>query len=361
MTAKPGRSGDRPPPTGPLVLSRQSYDELFEVAAQLLALVRRAVLALAPTWPERLVALGADPADQLPHSGLETTETDCCTLLSGADFVVGEAGPWLVGLDTGGALGVPRESGVLPEQDGEPLFGHDPQAARAEALADLCARTGLPCAVALIGPGFTLDDAHDLRQRGFTADLLDPDRLPGALGRPGELRYALGLLGARQSGGTDPAPVRHAQRAGLLLLPPFSSGLLADKRALALVSEGLPWMTRGERALVERRLPWTRITLAGRTGWHGTEQQLPDLLLAHRERFILKRAVSGTGPVLVGHETDNRTWTAAVRRAFEQADSVVQEYVRPAASPLVLRTLLFGNRPAGCRIRYPAPGAVLAR
>ncbi|MGI5351738.1 hypothetical protein ACQEU8_26675 [Streptomyces sp. CA-250714] len=359
MTATPGLPGVPLPPAGPLVLPRHSYDELFDTAAQLLALVRRAVLAPAPSWPERLVALGADPADQLPHSGLETTETDCCTLLAGADFVVGEAGPWLVGLDTGAALGVPHECEALPEQGGEPLFGYDPRAARAEALADLCARRGLPPAVALIGPGFHPDEAQDLRDRGFTADLVDPGRLPGALGRPGRLRYALGMLGTRQSGGTDPAPVRHAQRAGLLLLPPFSSGLLADKRALALVSEGLPWMTRGERALVERRLPWTRITLAGRTGWHGTEQQLPDLLLAHRERFILKRAVSGTGPVLVGHETDDRTWTTAIRRAFEQADSVVQEHVRPAASPLVLRTLLFGNRPGGCHLRHP-PRTVLA-
>ncbi|MGP3977378.1 hypothetical protein ACTWQF_25885 [Streptomyces sp. 8N114] len=359
MTAKPGRSGDRPPPAGPLVLSRQSYDELFEVAAALLTLVRRAVLALAPTWPERLCALGADPADHLPPSGLETTETDCCTLLAGADFVADGTGPRLVGLDTGTVLGSTGEIAALSsagqEKLPERLFGYDPRAALADALADLCARRGLPRSLALIGPGFHPDDVHDLRQRCFTADLLDPGRLPGALGRPGGLRYALGLLsGARQTGGTDLAPLRDAQRAGLLLLPPLSSSLLADKRALALVSEGLPWMTRGERALVERRLPWTRITLAGRTSWHGTEQELPGLLLTQRERFVLKRAVAGAGPVVVGHGTDERTWAAAVRRAFAQGDSVVQEYVRPAPSPspLALRALLFAGRPGG---------AVLAR
>ncbi|MBO8192081.1 hypothetical protein ITI46_10445, partial [Streptomyces oryzae] len=338
MRAAPDRPGARPLPAGRLVLPRHSYDELFEVAAKLLALVRRAVLSLAPTWPERLVALGADPADHLPPTGLESTETDCCTMLAGADFVVGESGPWLVALDTSATLGSVRGGAVLASADGlergqEVLFGYDPRAVRADALAELCARRGLPRAVALIGPGFHADDVHDLRQRGFTADVLRPGGLPGALGRPGSPRYAMGLLSsARQRGRTGPAPVhpaavRDAQRAGLLLLPTLSGGLLADRRALALVSEGLPWMTRAEQALVERRLPWTRLSLAGRTQWHGTEQELPGLLLAQRERFVLKRAVAGAGPLVAGHETDEHTWTAAVLRAFRDTDSVVQEYV----------------------------------
>ncbi|MBO8198038.1 hypothetical protein JW613_06940 [Streptomyces smyrnaeus] len=392
MTAASHRPGTRPLPTGPFVLPRSRYDELFDTTAALLALVRRAVLALAPTWPERLVALGADPADHPPHSGLEAAETEHCALLAGADFLVDETGPRLVGLDPDGALGSARRTGMLTSarlhthtrpQDG-PLFGHDPRAVRAEALAEVCAHRGLPRTVALIGPGFHPQDVHDLTEHGFAADLLAPTDLPGALGRPGGLRYALGLLGStRRATGTDLGPLRDTQRAGMLLLPPLSSGLLADKRALALVSEGLPWMTRGERALVERGLPWTRITLAGRTRWHDGERELPGLLLTERERFVLKPAVAGAGPVLVGHRTDESTWAAAVRRAFGQGDSVVQEHIRPAPYPLrmgdgtgtwtvpaapVLSPVLFAGRPGGCRVRYltPAGGslpadAVLAR
>ncbi|MBO8188125.1 hypothetical protein [Streptomyces spirodelae] len=361
MTAAQERPGERPPPARPHVLPHGRYDELFETTAALLALVRRAVLALGPTWPERLVALGADPADHPPYSGLESTETDCCTMLASGEFVVGETGPRLVALGAGASLDSAEDVTALSSasqgQAGGTLFAHDPRAARAAALADLCAHRGLPRSVALVGPGFAPDDAHDLRQRGFTTALLGPDRLPGALGRPGRPRYALGLLsGARPAADQDRARLRDAQRAGLLLLPPLSSTLLADRRALALVSEGLPWMTHGERSLVERRLPWTRLALAGRTWWHGTEQELPELLLAQRERFVVKHAVAGAGPLVAGHETDERTWTAAVRRAFRNADSVVQEYVRPAPAPLTLSARLFADRPGGCRVRYPLAG-----
>ena len=44
--------------------------------------------------------------------------------------------------------------------------------------------------------------------------------------------------------GTDPAPVMAAVAQGLLLLPAQSSTLLADKRTLALVSEGLATPSR---------------------------------------------------------------------------------------------------------------------
>ncbi|MDF4249992.1 hypothetical protein [Streptomyces sp. WMMB303] len=373
--AAAGLPAQGPLPARPFVLPRGRYDELFETAATLLTLVRRAVLALGPTWPERLVALGADPADHPPHSGLETVETECCALLAGADFLVGTGGPRLLGLDTGGTLGSHRETGVLtrawqraaaapPEG---PLFGHDPRTVRAAALADLCARRGLPRTVALIGPGFHPDELRELRAHGFIADLL-----PGTGARDGPDRrsYALGLFGGAPTTAGGAAALPKAYRAGLLLPQP-SSALLADKRALALVSEGLPWMTRGERALVERRLPWTRITLAGRTTWHGTERDLPGLVLEEPERFVLKRAVAGSGPVLAGHATEPAVWAAAVRRAFGLGDSVVQEYVRPAPHPVelsdgtaapravraaapVLSPLLFAGRPGGCRVSFPA-------
>ncbi|WP_432108250.1 hypothetical protein [Streptomyces sp. AA1529] len=374
--AAAGLPAQGPLPARPFVLPRGRYDELFRTAAALLALVRRAVLALGPTWPERLVALGADPADHPPYSGLERVETECCALLAGADFLVGAGGPQLLGLDTGGTPGSPRETGVLtrawqraaaglPEA---PLFGHDPLTVRAAALADFCARRGLPRTVALIGPGFHPDEQRELRAHGFAADLLS---CAGPRDGPGRQSYALGLLGGAHPAGSGASGLPRTHRAGLLLPQP-SSGLLADKRALALVSEGLPWMTRGERRLVERRLPWTRITLAGRTTWHGTERDLPGLVLAEPERFVLKRAVAGTGPVVAGHATEPEVWAAAVRRAFGLGDSVVQEYVRPAPHPVelsdgaavrtvhgaaaVLSPLLFAGRPGGCRVSFPTPG-----
>lgn len=384
-------------PAQPFVLPRRSYDELFVVGKVLLGLVRRAVLSLGPTWPERLVALGADPADHPLFSGLDNTETDYCAMMARADIVVGESGPQLLGFDVGDAFGGPHETHAFTRvwrrthtEDGRPPFtGHDPLAARAAAFEDVCTRRGLPRALAVIAPpGGTARpgdgrfpghlperlperDLEHFRARGFEAALFAPEELPGALGRPGKLRYPLGLRafapGDRSQGGARVEPVRAAQRAGLLLLPPQSGGLLDNKKALALVSEGLPWMTRGERGLVDRWLPWTRISVAGRTRWHGTEQELPGLLWGERERFVLKSAVRAAGrPPLVGRECGARVWAAAVERAFREGDSVVQEYVEPAGTLVeltdgdttwmsrlapVLSPMLFGGRPGGCWVR----------
>ncbi|MDJ1133954.1 hypothetical protein [Streptomyces iconiensis] len=382
----------------PLVLPRRSYDELFGVGRVLLGLVRRAVLSLGPTWPERLVALDADPADHPLLSGLDNTETDYCAMMARADIVVGEAGPQLLGFDAGDTFGGPHETHAFTRvwrrthtEDGRPPFtGHDPLAARVGAFEDVCTRRGLPRALAVIagphcpgpraGSGLHERDLEHFRARGFEAARFGPGELPAALGHPGKLRYPLGLRdfapGDWSGSGVSVEPVRDAQRAGLLLLPPQSSALLDNKRALALVSEGLPWMTRGERGLVDRWLPWTRITVAGRTAWHGTEQELPGLLLGDRERFVLKSAVRAGGrQVLVGRECGARAWAAAVERAFLEGDSVVQEYVEPAGAPVeltdgettwmsrltpVLSPMLFGGRPGGCwaRSRLAAGGTV---
>lgn len=422
-------------PARPLTLPRRSYDELFGAAKVLLGLVRRAVLSLGATWPDRLVALGADPAGHPLLSALETTETDFCAMMARADVVVGETGPRLLGFHVGDAFDGLYETHAFTRvwrrthvEAGQPVFaGHDPLAARADAFEDVCARRGLPRALALVAgsrlrPGGDRSpargagrraglDLEEFRARGFEAALFTPEKLPGAPGRTGRPRYALGLRSVppgrrsplpgtappgpdrpdrpdgpvapdepREAAGTVEADeaveaVRAARRAGLLLLPPRGSGLLADKRALALVSEGLPWMTRGERELVDHWLPWTRISLPGRTSWHGTEQELPELLLADREHFVLKSAAPTAGrPPLLGRECGAREWAAAVERAFREGDSVAQEYVESAGTRVeltdgeatwmshaapVLSPMLFGGRPGGCWVRSrPADGGM---
>lgn len=387
---------DEPLPAQPFVLPRRTYDELFGVTRAMLSLVRRAVLALGATWPARLAALEADPEDHPLLSGLDNTETDHCTMMARADIVVGESGPRLLDLRVGGAFEGPHETPAFAAVwrrthavDGRsPFTGHDPSAARTASFEDVCARRGLPRSVAVLGrapdaagPGQVHErDLEQFRSRGFRAGFFEPGALPGALGRPGRLRYALGLCRPAPAGWSDAEveALRDAQRAGLLLLPPQSSGLLANRRALALVSEGLPWMTRGERLLVERWLPWTRISVAGRTWRDGRECELPGLLLRDREQFVLKRAVGVRGrSALVGRHTAASEWRQEVERAFWEGDCVAQEYVEPASCPLeftdgtalwtsqvtpVLSPMLFGGRPGGCLARYVHGGsAAVAR
>ncbi|GAA2077390.1 hypothetical protein GCM10009801_33460 [Streptomyces albiaxialis] len=397
----PGTGGSALP-ARPFVLPRRSYDELFGISRLVLALLRRAALARGTSWPARLAALGARSEDHPLLSGMDNTETGYCSLMARADVVVGADGPRLLDFHVGGAFpGAVETSGlarvwgrVYGAGDGPPFAGHDPLATRAEAFAEVCARRRLPRAVAVLGRAEDLDPHADagenpkagaryaerevagFRERGFAADFFEPGALPEALGRPARLRYPLGLCRfsptAWARAGLDTGPVRDAQRAGLLLLPPQSGGLLADRRVLALVSAGLPWMTRGERELTDRWLPWTRPTLAGRTPWRDGERELPDAVLADREAYVLKSAVRDAGHVLVGRRTDEARWRRAVEDAFRRGDGVVQEYVEPLSCPLeltdgetvwtapvtpVFGPMLFGGRPGGCWGRYALPGS----
>ncbi|MEV6398559.1 hypothetical protein AB0M39_27930 [Streptomyces sp. NPDC051907] len=387
-----------PLPAQPFVVPQRSYDELFDVARTLLALVRRAVLALGGGWPERAEALGAEPGDYPLLSGLDHTETEYCSMMARPDIVIGERGPQLLEFNVSGTFGGPNEthglSAVWRRTHSERFFGHDPLAARVRAFEDVCASRGLPRAIAVVGSlGDLLDTAdvrfqelelEQFRRRGFTADFFEPDALTEALGRPGSLRYPLGLRNFAPADwkerGISMEPVRDAQRSGMLLLPPQSSGLLANKKALALVSEGRPWMTRAERRIADRHLPWTRITLPGRTAWRGEEHELVRLVLDRPERFVLKKAIGMMGrEVLVGRHTEPVDWQRAVQAAFVSGDSVVQEYVEAATCPLeltdgqslytaqvapVLSPMLFGDRPGGCMARYyaakPAAGGVVS-
>jgi hypothetical protein len=383
-------------PAQPFVLPHSSYDELFEVGRVLLSLVRRAVLAQGGGWPARAEALGADPDDYPLLSGQDNTETEYCAMMARPDLVVGERGPQLLEFNVSGTFGGPSETHALAavwqrthQGDGRPPFtGSDPLVARVQAYEDICARRNLPKAVAVVGsPGDPLDDSdvrfHQLtldqfRRRGFTADFFEPHQLPDALGRPGALRYPLGLrdfaLLELRERGISIEPVHQSQRSGFLLLPPQSSGLLANRKALALVSEGRPWMTRAERRTVEQHLPWTRMTIPGRTDWQGGEHDLPALLFRERDRFVLKRAIGQTGrEVLLGRHTGQQAWEEAVTGAFEAGDSIVQEYVEPLSCPLeltdgkttwtapvspVLSPMLFNGRAGGCWARFlPDSGA----
>ncbi|MDQ0939571.1 hypothetical protein [Streptomyces sp. V1I1] len=382
-------------PAQPFVLPRSSYDELFEVSRVLLSLVRRAVLAQGGSWPARAEALGADPDDYPLLSGQDNTETEYCAMMARPDIVIGERGPQLLDFNVSGTFGGPIETHALAavwqrthQDDGRtPFTGSDPLVARVQAYEDVCTRRNLPKAVAVVGSlGDLLEDSdirfHQLtldqfRRRGFTADFFEPHELPDALGRPGALRYPLGLrnfalLDWRERGiGIE--PVHQSQRSGLLLLPPQSSGLLANKKALALVSEGRPWMTRAERRTVERHLPWTRMTIPGRTDWQQGEHDLPALLFRERDRFVLKRAIGQTGrEVLIGRHTGQQAWEEAVNGAFEAGDSIVQEYVEPLSCPLeltdgratwtapvspVLSPMLFNGRAGGCWARFLPDGS----
>ncbi|MGI8329152.1 hypothetical protein ACRYCC_04250 [Actinomadura scrupuli] len=383
-------------PQHPFVIPETSYRELFRAGHGLLRLLRRAVLRSGTTRRSRMAALGAGDS-AYPIFADDDFEERFCALMARPDVVIGPDGPKFVEFNVSGTFGGPTESQVFtsvwhqvygPREEAG-FWGFDSFRARADALLAARRELGAEPTLAVVGsrrdiPGAGSDRYFDLevrylRRRGLTADFFEPEDLLDGLGLPGRLRYALGLRYFNvvdwQNHGIDLAPVRTAVRAGWRLLPSQTSGMLANKKVLAWVSEGRPWMTETERDLADRYLPWTREVRDTKTTWRGRVRALPELLLAHPENFVLKKSIGMMGlEVLLGPDTGERRWADAVEDALASGDWIVQEYITPVRVPMVLsdgseagtRTemvapvlspCLFGTGSGGCLTRFFPDGS----
>jgi len=106
--------------------------------------------------------------------------------------------------------------------------------------------------------------------------------------------------------------------------------LLSDKRILALLSERADsaLFTAEEREVIERYLPWTRAVGPGAATYRGVTRSLPDLLLAHREDFVLKPSFGYQGRgVTFGRSTPPDVWARLVAEAVTQGEWLAQERV----------------------------------
>jgi hypothetical protein len=148
--------------------------------------------------------------------------------------------------------------------------------------------------------------------------------------------------------------------------------LLADKRLLALVSEGLVCRSAADWAFTSTYVPWTRIVDDRSVEWRGHRHNLAELIINAKDDLVLKRGIGNSGQeVTIGRDTDEATWRLTAMSAMD-GSSVVQEYVPPqpytlelmgeqgvaesAAVAPVLSPMLMGGRPAGCFARYIRAG-----
>jgi hypothetical protein len=106
--------------------------------------------------------------------------------------------------------------------------------------------------------------------------------------------------------------------------------LLGDKRNLALLSQHAEsdLFTAAERDLLAEHLPWSREVGPEYTAFGGERAPLPELLLSHREAFVIKPAdgCQGTG-VIVGKRTSPDAWRRAVHQAVGAKGWLAQQYV----------------------------------
>ncbi|KJS57826.1 hypothetical protein [Streptomyces rubellomurinus] len=373
----------------PVVLPLASWRELFTATATLLSLLRRALFTAAPDPASRIAALGADPA-LYPLTVTGPLEERYATCIARPDILIETGGgPKFIEFNIGSGIGGVVDTALhtrawthaLGGPDTTPLTAPDPLAVRDTLLARAVRDLHAPPAVALLGTRrdypagryFELQ-LDSLRRHGLEAEFFEPEDLP-----TDPTRYKVGLRHLTilewQRHGIDLAPVRAALDAGCALIATQSAYLVANKKVLAWISEGRPWMSETERAAVERYLPWTRV-LADRPARHrGRTRPLPELLLDHPEDYVLKPAIGMSGQqVLVGRTCEPRLWRETVTRAAAAEDHIVQEHVEPAPITMefaaddqatttfhapvqpVFSPFLFDGRPAGCLVRYLPPG-----
>ncbi|MPY61990.1 hypothetical protein [Streptomyces spongiae] len=339
----------------PMVVPRESYRELMRATERVLELQRRAVIALAPDSEGRVAALKADPAD-LPRLGSdEAYEAAHAIDFSRADVVVAEDGPKFVEFNVGAGVGamlefelerriwqqVRRETGE-PELTAPSLYG-----LIAGHVERTCAALGIPPAVLLVGcladPAKTTryfdTQIGLLREQGVQARFAD---LRTLLDEMGSTAGTAGLLGIVQFAereanncGWDMSPLVTATRNGLFALPSQTARLVDSKKVLALLSEGLPWMSGEDHDVVRRHVPWTRIVADRKADWRGRSHELPVLLVEQQEHFVLKGASGySSQEVFFGLSTPAADWERLVASAVESEYYVAQEVVMPVRHPM---------------------------
>ncbi len=110
--------------------------------------------------------------------------------------------------------------------------------------------------------------------------------------------------------------------------------LLGDKRNLALLSQNQDSriFSARERDLIRNCIPWSRELKPGKTEYEGEVVRLPDFLLSHRERFVIKKGESlGGADVYIGKFLGATYWERRVREAMEMGGWMVQEFEESSA------------------------------
>ncbi|MFE4975088.1 hypothetical protein ACFRAR_23665 [Kitasatospora sp. NPDC056651] len=382
-------------PAAPMAIPRASYAEVFRVSVALVELLRRTALETGRTNADRLAAYGM-PAEEdrlwIDDAFVEERYADSVVR---PDLVIGPDGPQFLEFNVSGALGGVVETqsrlavwnGLHADRDGRvPYRSPNPLAVRAEMFRSLAADLALAPRVAVVGssrvpgvePRYFEMETDYYNSHGLTARFFEPEELHRAWDCAPHLRHSIGLRNFTipdwLEAGIDTAPVQDALDNGCVLVGTQTSTFLHSKLTMGLLSEGRPWMTEGERRLVERYLPWTRVLSERKTEREGRQVDLLPFVLANREQLVLKAALGDCGKqVVLGRETDQAAWESAVGEALASGPSIVQQFVRPQGCKVslitdgsdepqdvdvapVLGPLVFGGRPAGLFCRFYGDG-----
>lgn len=339
-------------PAGPFMIPRSSYAELFRSSFAILDLLRRTVLHTAPTTAGRLEAYGVSGTDYPLFLDDQVLEERYAACMARPDIIIGPGGPKFLEFNVSGAIGGSVELHSLLQawdflyrSDNVPPFrSTDPFAARRDLFDDVSAELAVAQRLLLVGSVRDLKHTSSTRyfdmemkylhRHGFVVDHAEPEQLDDLLGDEKAVRYPLGLrhftIPEWKQLGIDTTPVRNALRRGCLLLSTQTSEFLANKKTLGLLSEGQPWMSKAEEALVRTYIPWTRVLGDRKTGRNGRSIDLLDYTLEHQADLVVKQGIGMQGQqVVLGRTVTPEQWREVVQLAAVRCDSIVQEYIEP--------------------------------
>lgn len=184
--------------------------------------------------------------------------------------------------------------------------------------------------------------AEYFRSQGVPCTIADPrecelreGRLYAA-GEPIDLIYKRVLISELvEREGMDCPVVRAVRQGAVCMVNPFRCKILHKKRSLAVLSDerNAEWFTEEEQRAIELHIPWTRPVEERRATRGGDHVDLVPWIARNREHLVLKPNDDyGGAGIVLGWETDDAGWEAAIRRALTEP-YIVQERIALPSEP----------------------------
>lgn len=144
-------------------------------------------------------------------------------------------------------------------------------------------------------------------------------------------RVLLSELVSRE--GLDNPVIRAVREHAVCMVNPFRCKLLHKKSSFAVLSDetNAHLFSPEERKAIQQHIPWTRNVAERRTLFDGVEIDLIPYVSSHKDDFVLKPndEYGGKGIVL-GWETEQTQWEAALQAALEEPSIVQQRICIPS-------------------------------
>jgi hypothetical protein len=181
--------------------------------------------------------------------------------------------------------------------------------------------------------------AEYLKREGFMAEVVSPEQLEYRNGRlrRGEIEIDIVYRSVSVQEFLVRFDLNHplvkAYKDGAVcMVNSFRSEVAAKRGIFDLLTDDAitSRFPAAERKAIREFVPWTRLVQAAKTSYHDKTVDLPEFVMKHRERLVLKpNDHASDQSTFLGAEMDDIAWEKALRQAM-RSPYVVQEVADPA-------------------------------